>query len=203
MSVTLYVEGGGNRTALRSQCRKGFHDLLTRGGFAGRLPRVVACGPRNAAFDRFKTALDVEKGYPLLLVDSEGPVASANQPPNPSGAWRHLDSQDGWRRPDAAQDDQAQLMVTCMETWLVADRSALISHFPGMNQNALPSSVGLESRRKEDVSAALDNSTSPSRKGRYDKSRDSFDLLGKIDPVALKRDLPHFQRLIDALDAHL
>ena len=199
----LYVEGGGSRAELRSQCRKGFNDLLTRAGFAGRLPRVVACGSRNAAFDRFQTSLGSAKGYSLLLVDSEGHVASANQTHNPSGAWRHLDSQDGWQRPNAAQDDQAQLMVTCMETWLVADRSAVGSHFPGMNRNALPPSVGLESRRKEDVRAALDSATSPSHKGRYDKTRDSFDLLGKIDPIALKRDLPHFRRFIDALDAHL
>ena len=203
MSVLLYVEGGGNRAELKSQCRRGFHDLLTRAGFAGRLPRVVACGPRNAAFDRFETALGGARDYPVLLVDSEGPVASANQTHNPSGAWRHLDSQDGWQRPKVAQDDQAQLMVTCMETWLVADRSAVDSHFPGMNQNALPSSVGLESRRKEDVSAALDSATSPSPKGRYDKRRDSFDLLGRVDPVDLKRELPHFRRFIDTLDAHL
>ena len=199
----LYVEGGGSRAALKSQCRKGFHDLLTRAGFTGRLPRVVACGPRNAAFDRFQTSLGGTTGYSLLLVDSEAPVASANQPGNPSGAWRHLESQDGWRRPRAARNDQAQLMVTCMETWLVADRAALHSHFPDMNQNSLPSSVGLESRRKQDVSAALDSATSPSLKGRYDKRRDSFDLLGKSDPAALKRELPHFQRFIDALDTHL
>ena len=72
-----------------------------------------------------------------------------------------------------------------------------------MNQNALPSGVRLESRRKEDVSAALGNATSPSPKGRYDKRRDSFDLLGRVDPVDLKRELPHFRRFIDALDAHL
>ena len=203
MSVLLYVEGGGNRAELKSQCRKGFHDLLTRAGFAGRLPRVVACGPRNAAFDRFETALGGAIDYPVLLVDSEGQVASANQTHNPSGAWRHLDSQDGWQRPKVAQDDQAQLMVACMETWLAADRSAVVSHFPGLNRNALPSSVGLESRRKEDVSAALDSATSPSSKGRYDKSRDSFDLLGKVDPVELKRELPHFRRFVDALDTHL
>ena len=202
MSVTLYVEGGGG-TALNSQCRKAFQGLLTRAGLACRLPRVVACGRRNAAFDRFKTAIGGAKGYPVLLVDSEGPVASANRTHNPSGAWRHLNSQDGWRRPNAAQDDQAQLMVTYMETWLVADRSAVGSHFPGMNQNALPSRVGLESRRKEDVQAALDSATSPSRKGIYDKTRDSFDLLGKVNPVELKRELPHFRRFIDALDAHL
>ena len=173
-----------------------------RGSQAG-CQRVIACGSRNAAFDRFETALGGVKDYPVLLVDSEGPVASANQLHNPSGAWRHLQSQDRWQRPSAAQDDQAQLMVTCMETWLVADRSAVGSHFPGMNQNTLPPSVGLEGLRKEDVSAALGNATSPSRKGRYDKRRDSFDLLGKVDPVELKRELPHFRRFIDALDAHL
>ena len=203
MSVKLYVEGGGSRAELRIRCRKAFSDLLCRAGFAGRLPRVVACGSRNEAFDQFKSAVSGPSYYPILLVDSEDLVANGNQPNNPSGAWRHLESRDDWQRPNTAHDDQAQLMVTCMETWLMADRDALLRHFRGMNQNRLLPDVGLEGRDKQDVNAALDRATSPSRRGSYTKGRDSFDLLSKVEPTKLKSKLPHFQRLIKTLDNHL
>ena len=203
MSVRLYVEGGGSRAELKSKCRKGFRDLLCRAGFAGRLPKVVACGPRDTAFNGFKSAISRLSGYPILLVDSEDLVANGNRPNNPSGAWRHLKSRDNWQRPNTAHDDQAQLMVTCMETWLLADPDALLSHFPGMNQHKLLPDVGLEGRRREDVKVALDRATSPSRKGSYNKGRDSFDLLSKVEPTKLKCKLPHFQRLINTLDNHL
>lgn len=197
----MYAEGGGNK-ATDSDCRRAFHDLLTNAGFAGRLPRVIPCDPRNEAFDDFKTALRGSNGsdnYPMLLVDSEDPVADSNQPAaNPSGAWRHLAARDGWQRPSGAQDDQAQLMVTTMETWLAADRNALAGRFPGMNANALPPDADLESRLRQEVLGALQNATG----NRYQKGRDSFDLLSKVDPTVLQGKLPHFQRFISNLTAH-
>lgn len=123
MSVTVYVEGGGDSAELKGQCRRGFRELLANAGFGGRLPRVVACGPRNRAFRNFERALRNGDGHPILLVDSEDPVTGADRSDaNPSGAWRHLLRRDGWTRPSGAADDQAQLMVTTMETWLLADR---------------------------------------------------------------------------------
>ncbi len=197
----MYVEGGGNK-ATDSDCRRAFHVLLTTAGFIGRLPRVFPCGSRNEAFDDFKTALrdgNSSGNYPMLLVDSEDPVADSNQPAaNPSGAWRHLAARDGWQGPNGAQDDQAQLMVTTMETWLAADRNALAGHFHGMNANALPPDADLESRLRQDVLGALQKATG----GRYHKGRDSFDLLSKVDPTVLQGKLPHFQRFIGDLNAH-
>ena len=167
------------------------------------MPRVVACGARNQAFDRFQTELKIGKRYPMLLVDSEDLVDGANGPDNPSGAWRHVADRDNWQRPKAASDDQAQLMVTTMETWLVADPNALIKHFPSMNSTKLPDDNNLESRTKEDILAALKRATSSSSKGEYKKGRDSFDLLGKLNPDELKSKLPHFRRFVNALDTVL
>ena len=93
-------------------------------------------------------------------------------------------------------------MVTTMETWLVADATAVINHFPGINSNKLPS-VDLESRSKEDILAALENTTSQSNKGKYKKGRDSFELLANLNPEELKDKLPHFRRFVEALDAIL
>ncbi len=208
MSVKLYVEGGGD-SDLDSKCRRGFQELLKKAGFGGRLPRVVACGTRLAAFDKFENALRyaLRNGdeYPILLVDSEDPVDGADQPDAATdGAWRHLTRRDGWERPRGAQDDQAQLMVTTMETWLVADRPAVIAYFPGMNENALPPDSELESRRKRDViDDGLRRATQRSSKGRYDKGKHSFDLLGRVAPAELRRRLPHFRRFVDALDSRL
>ena len=100
-------------------------------------------------------------------------------------------------------DDQAQLMVTTMETWLVADPNTVIKHFPGMSNKKLPSGIDLEGRTKKDVLAALKKATSSSKKGEYKKGRDSFDLLAKLNPVELKSKLPHFSRFVKALEAIL
>lgn len=202
MSVTLFVEGGGDGKDLKSECRRGFRELLTNVGFGGRMPTIVACGPRNDAFDDFQTALKQDLNLPILLVDSEDLVKEANSPNNPLGAWNHLHERDGWEKPKAASDHQAQLMVTTMETWLIADPTAVINHFLGINDKKLPS-VNLESRRKEDILDALENTTSQTNKGKYKKGRDSFDLLAKLNPEELKNKLPHFRRFVEALDAIL
>ena len=206
MSVTVYVEGGGDGAGLKARCRRGFQELLKNAGFGGRLPRVVACGSRGVAFDKFETALREGDTYPILLVDSEDLVADANLPDaEPGGAWRHLAQRDdGGQRPPGANDDQAQLMVTTMETWLIADRQAVIAYFPDMNKNALPPDSELESRRKSDViDDGLRKATQRSSKGRYHKGNHAFDLLGRVNPDELRRRLPHFQRFVAALDARL
>jgi len=203
VNVTLYVEGGGNRAALKSQLRKGFRDLLVNSNFAGRLPRVVACGSRQHAYRNFKTALREGSVYPILLVDSEAIVQAQHQPPRSSGAWRHLAVSDHWTRPRNASDDQAQLMATCMETWLIADHRALQGYFAGLRPGRLLPVEGLETRRKEEVNQALKDATASSRRGRFDKVRDSFALLALVDPSRLEHRLPHFRRFIETMNARL
>lgn len=203
MRVVLYVEGGGHRAVLKAQLRKGFRDLLVKAGFAGRLPKVVACGPRGRTYQNFKAELRRGNSYPILLVDSESVVQSQHQPPNSSGAWQHLDSSDHWTQPIQASNDQAQLMAACMETWLMADHKVWLSYSPGLNPGRLLPVKGLEERQKEDVIQALKSATASSRRGRYDKGRDSFAVLGLVDPTRLERWLPHFRRFVETLDARL
>jgi hypothetical protein len=163
------------------------------------MPATKACGSRNAAYDDFKTALRTaaENGYPVLLVDSEAPV---NQP-----AWQHLQSRDGWERPAGAEDDQAQLMVQCMETWCIADRKALREFFGHcLHEGALPVLENLEARTRESVQDALVNATRDCGRDRgYVKGKRSFELLGRLDPAQLKTRLPHFVRLCEMLAAKL
>ena len=199
MKIRLYIEGGGDNKSQHINCREGFRKLLERAGFQGRMPSTKACGGRNAAYDDFQTALRTAAPdeYPVLLVDSEAPV---NQPP-----WQHLSSRDGWPRPAGAEDDQAQLMVQCMESWCVADRSALREFFGGsLREGALPELNNLEAQTKDSVQEALINATRDCERDRgYQKGKRSFELLGRLDPAELKRQLPHFARLCQMLNAKL
>lgn len=199
MRVKLYVEGGGESRSLHIKCREGFRKLLERAGFLGRMPSTKACGSRNAAYEDFLTANSAATAstYPVLLVDNEGPV---NQ-----SAWQHLQSRDGWTRPSGADDDQAQLMVQCMESWCVADRDALREFFGAcLHEGRLPPLDNLEARAKESVQDALADATRDCGHRRdYRKGKRSFELLGRLDPAVLKRHLPHFVRLCKMLNTRL
>ena len=200
MKTKLYVEGGGGGKDRRIACTRGFNKLLAKAGFEGRMPATVACGSRNDAFDRFKTALSSgDDRYPMLLVDSEAEVRGGD------GPWSHLARVDGWARPEHADDDQAQLMVQCMETWCVADRKTLRSFFgQHLQERALPPLDNLEGRSKDDVQRGLKDATRKCGCDRkYEKGRRSFELLAELDPDALKETLPHFARLCECLDRKL
>lgn len=195
MKVVLCVEGGGTNV-LNARCRKSFSDLIERAGFRGRMPRIVACGSREDAFDTFRTHHASGQGYTILLVDSETPVESL--------PWEHLQKHDRWERPAGARDEQAQLMVVCMETWIVADREALQSMFgQGWRSGGLLPVAGLEQRSKQEVQESLKTASQgcPLNR-RYEKGRRSFELLGRLDPVKL-RELPHFQRFCEVLEDKL
>jgi hypothetical protein len=95
VSSTIYLEGGGDSKELHVRCREGFRKLLERSGFTVRMPRLVACGGRNAAFEDFKTDHGAKgtSDYMALLIDSEEPVKDKEAP------WDHLKARDGWDRP--------------------------------------------------------------------------------------------------------
>lgn len=199
MRVKLYVECGGDSSIQHKQCREGFRRLLERAGFEKRMPRIMASGSRDEAFDDFLAAVSRGKAqeYPVLLVDSEGPVSLP--------AWEHLRARDGWTRPNGVDDHQAQLMVQCVETWFVADRGALRAFFGQcLSVSALPPLNGLEGRAKDDVQARLASATrSCGRDRAYAKGNRSCKLLGSLDPGELRRRLPHFVLLCQALEQKL
>jgi hypothetical protein len=199
VSVRIYIEGGGDSKDLQSRCREGFRKLIERTGFEGRMPSTVACGGRNNAYDMFKIALrsaDVNE-LPMLLVDSEEPVTTA--------PWYHLKSRDGWDRPAGAEDDQAQMMVTCMEAWIMADHEALRKVFGAhLRESALFPVEDLDRRSRQDLLAALKNATEDCGRGKgYDKGRRSFQILAELDPETLKENLSYFRRFSETLDRYL
>ena len=199
VKVTVFVEGG-SRGNLATECRKGFRKFFENAGLRDHMPSIVACGNRNDALDRFCVALSDSPAeeIPFLLVDSEAPVK-----PNTT-SWQHLSIRDSWKRPDNAQDDQAHLMVQCMESWFFADVSALETFFgTGFRRASLGRRDDIEDIPKKDVFNQLNSASSNSRKDAYDKSLHSFDILGQIDPAQVTQRSPFARQLIDTLKAHL
>lgn len=161
------------------------------------MPRLVACGGRNAAFDDLCTAhRESAAAFVAMLVDSEDPVADGEKP------WAHLHARDGWERPEGALDDQALLMITCMETWIACDHSALRGRFGAeLQDSALLAVEGIETRSRGDVLRALERATQRCQV-RYEKGRVSYELLGALSPGVLQA-LPGFARVLRILGERL
>lgn len=198
MSAHLYIEGGESKED-QIRCREGFRKLLDKTGFSGRMPRLTACGGRGSAFDDFKTAHAKRRDgdYIAMLIDSEDSVLDRER------TWDHLNSRDQWEKPAGASDEQVLFMTTCMETWIVADRTALTEHYGHkLQENALPPLNDLEARNRHDVH---DNLVHASRNcsNAYSKGKRSFELLAKLDPTVLKQHLPSFVRVDRILNATL
>ena len=194
MSMKVYVEGGGDRRELKAKCRQGFSTFLSKTELAGQMPRVTACGSRQNTYDAFCTALahSTDEDFIVLLVDSEDPVM--NDP------WRHLEERDRWSKPAGATDDNAHLMVQCMEAWFLADKDALADFFGAeFNRNALPQRLEVEKIPKLDLERGLEAATRQCRKGTYHKGNHSFEILAQLDPGKVIDASPHAERLVSTL----
>ncbi len=201
MSATLYLEGaasGPDSKDLQSRCREGFRKVLEKSGFKGRLPRLSACGSRTSTFDDFKIG-HAEKNsgdYVAMWIDSEDPVADIEQ------TWQHLKHRDNWTKPAGASDDAVLFMTTCMETLIVADRTAIAKHYRELQASALPPLVDLENRARQDVQAGLFRATRNCSNA-YSKGKRSFELLPILMPDVVSKYLPSFARALRILDQRL
>ena len=196
MRVKIYVEGGASG-GLDRECRRGFGLFLEKTGLKGRMPRIIACGSRDRAYDKFCTAQEQASTdeFIVLLVDSEEGVEGD------SGPWAFLKRRDNnWNRPDGTSDDNAHLMVQCMEAWFLADRDTLAQFFgDGFRANALPNRSDVENIPKPALYNALRGATRDSRKGEYGKGQHSFNLLAQLNPQKVVAASPYAKRLVDTL----
>lgn len=195
----IYIEGGGDSKELHSRCREGFRRLLENCGFSGRMPRLIACGGRSAAFDDFKTAHRIANSgtYVAIFVDSEDRMDDIEK------TWKHLHKRDGWDQPNDADDEQVLLMVTCMETWITVDRSTLRTHYGDhLREAALPVLTDVESRGRHAIQDSLVLATNGC-KNAYAKGKRSFEVVGKLNPNVLRQHLPSFVRCERVLRAKL
>ena len=201
--VKLYVEGGG-AGELGKRCRGGFRSFLEKAGLKGKMPRIVACGSRQEAYDDYSHALKGGESA-VLLVDSEEPVNAERRPGSPAEwrPWQHLKQRDGWDKPSAASDTDCHLMVQVMESWLLADPQTLKDRFDQEFQHdklpALGRGRSLEDIAKDDIMEGLKKATQNCAAGPYAKGKLSFELLGKIDPDKVTKQSLWAKRFIDTL----
>lgn len=196
MNVKIYVEGGGNTSNLKTRCRLGFSEFFRKAGLEGHMPRIIASGARQNAFDDFRTALNnsCHDDFIVLLVDSEDVVRPGIE------TWAHLHTLDGWDSPPGATEDNVHLMVVCMESWFLADLDTLANFFgQRFNRNVFPARIDVENIPLCDIEGNLEKATRQCKKGRYDKGRHSFDILAQIRPNRVTEASPHARRLVDTL----
>ena len=117
--------------------------------------------------------------------------------------WTHLREQDGWEKPNGAEDNQVFLMTTSMETWIIADQEGLGKAFSGraFGKHGLPT-LDLERRSRQDVLKALEKA-SKNCPDPYKKGAKSFKILGKLTPQVLQKLLPSFERVLTILEFKL
>ncbi|MGB7789565.1 DUF4276 family protein, partial [Methanoregula sp.] len=148
----------------------------------------------------FQTAHSDQDCYAILLVDSEEPVSGIDFAPDSSIGWDHLSIRDNWTRPINANNNQAQMMTTCMESWIMADHNTLINYYGSeLHDSSLLPTHNLEQRLRHDVQRSLKDATADCKNG-YKKGEHSFKLLGSLDPETLNCHLGHFRRFCQTLD---
>ncbi len=194
--VKVYVEGAtrgkGKNQSANIALRRGFRQFADKLGIE-QSPAFVPCGGRtqtwDVAWNSFWSRQQDE--FILLLVDSEEPAGA-----DPQLAWRHLKLREGWAELEDQHGRYVFMMVTAMETWLVADELALARKFGrAYRAGVVPKWQNLESVAKADIYTALDQATS----GLYSKGERSFELVGEIDPNIVSARCPHAKHFCDSL----
>ena len=156
------------------------------------MPKIVVCGSREDAYDKFRIALASQTNA-MLLVDSDEPVIE-------QGPWQHLKVHRNWDRPAGASDSQCHLMIQVMESWFLADRETLREFFgPAFQESALPRNPNVEQIAKQDVIDGLVRATRNTTKGPYKKGIQSYEILEKLDPAKVRQFSPYADRFINAL----
>lgn len=193
MRVKICVEGGGNDVSTLRAFKSAFVQYCEKLVKPGRMPRIVAGGPRDDAYKDFIRSLS-DSNYDVvgLLVDSEDPVHAAS-------AIEHLRARDHWNIPTSSAK-QIFLMTQCMESWFLADREALIRFYDEhFLENSLPARSDIEQIAKSTVLGSLEHATQHCQKRRYHKTRHGFAILALIDPNRIESASPHAKQFNDFL----
>jgi hypothetical protein len=198
VSVTIYVEGGGADSF--DECRKAFRIYCEKLA-PNKMPRIKASGSRSEAYKDFCLAVkQAEAGEQIVLVvDSEDPVLA-------QGKWQHLSQRpgDGWTTPPATGEANIYLMVTCMETWFLADKDAFVAFYEGdrILVKHLACNPEVESIPRGDVQDKLAAATAQcTKRGPYHKVRHGLAILPTLNPAIVEVRAPHAREFNDFIRA--
>jgi Domain of unknown function (DUF4276) len=195
----VFFEGGARGEArLNRAYRKAFQKLFTQ---AGVKASFEPCFGRAETYRTFCKAIKnpraADEEY-YLLVDSEDEIADNIEK---SGIyWRHVELRRGdtWDMPDGVLQDQLLFMVTCIESWIMADPFAVTTVFKrDVQENALLATGGIEQRGHREVIAALEHATR-NCSANYGKGKHAPALIEVLDPQKLSA-LSHWNRCVRIL----
>lgn len=195
LTLAIYVEGGGKGKAgpLRIALRAFLSSVFRSATALGWQIKIVECQGRGNACNCFLRARNLPDTHALLLVDSEVSVGRSPR--------EHLQSHDRWQIGNLSAED-FHLMVQVMETWLVADPSALAEYYKdGFDAASLPRHTDLEQVSKPDVLSALKKATKGTSKGPYQKLH-AFEILPRMSSGTVRgkcRHRDHFLSRVEAL----
>ena len=207
-TLRIYVEGGGG--AAGERCKKAFASFLRKAGFAGRMPKVLACGSRQDALEDYEAAID-NGDEAILLVDSEGPVDESCQAGDDFGnwkPWKHLEKAslkaNRLKRPAKADERDCHLMVECTENWSAADTCAVQDYYgAAIPKDELARLEKPELISKADVLKLLKNVARQSPilgKREYEKGKHTFELLKNANPEKVAEKCPWARRFVERLE---
>jgi hypothetical protein len=178
--------------------RQGFAELLrnARLGQGKNTPRIIMCGSREDTYKKFMDGVArVRDAISMILVDSEMAVAPLQS------AVAHLQFLDKWDL-RCASPEQVHLMVQVMETWIVADGTALEKYYGrNFHSASLPNALDLETVSKQDIEKSLKKATEKTTKGGYHKIRDARALLAQVRPSEIRSRCPHCERFFASLES--
>ena len=168
----VYVEGGAPGE-LAVKARRAFGCLFEQLNLS-LSPKVIACGGRQATYERFVDHLAAKPDdVVVLLVDSE--EVRRLEP------WAHVAQRvgDKWARPSGAEDHDLCFMAVVMETWCLVPLDT--------------SKNDLEKVEKQDVYKLLERATK--RRWNSRQKAASFEWLEKVNAAELRLRCPEFDRI--------
>lgn len=148
--------------------------------------RLISSKSGEEACHDFETALkENRKAWPILLIDSEGPLG---------------------RKSTGRHAGRTFWMVEMMEAWFHADPGALVKFYGARFQKgALKAIPNVEKIPKKDLEKGLRAATVKTAKGNYFDNKTSHgpQLLAAIDPGLVRQAAPNCDRLFQAILTHL
>jgi hypothetical protein len=205
--VVVYVEGGGPTRLQQKEFRTGLDQFfISLKKLADDNDCRLTFSPRGgieqvlADFDIAYNPPSTEIYY--LLVDSDGPVISVprNHLKTKFSSYRFLDDK-------KIPDNRIHLMVQVMESWFIADISALERFFgEGFDSAQIPQDQEIESIDGDVAINSLKSASKGSSRGEYKLySTIEFEtgILKQLNPDILKDKAPHCKRLFEILELEI